>query len=181
MLPHKGILENIEAVAILKKTYPDILYIVTCALHGAPESKKYLDDCIALVKKLRLENSVMFITDFLDNEESMKYLQACDVMLMTYLPSEESASGAVRFCVAAQRPLITTKQKIFDEFEDCSYQVEKNKPELVAEAVEKMLNVEKGKRYLERMKKHVEKTSWEVVCKDIYNLYMGEEGVDKYE
>ena len=92
--------------------------------------------------------------------------------LMTYLPSEESASGAVRFCVAARRPLVTTKQKIFDEFSDCSYQVEKNKPELVADAVEKMLDESISRPYVQIMEKRIQETSWDVVCKKINELYL---------
>lgn len=175
LLPHKGIKENIEAISVLKREYPDILYLIVCALHEAPVSKEYYQECKKLVERLGLEKNVQFVTDYLENDESMKYLQCCDLCLMTYLPSEESASGAVRFCVAAQRPLITTKQEIFKEFEDCAYQVDKNRPELVADAVKKMLDSSFSHSYMEKMLEHVNQTSWDVVCKKINELYLPKE------
>lgn len=172
LLPHKGIKEDIEAIALLRKKYPNILYLVVCALHDSPASAQYYQDCKKLAEKLGLTDNVKFVTDYLENEASMEYLHCCDLFLMTYLPSEESASGAVRFCVAARRPLVTTKQKIFDEFSDCSYQVEKNKPELVADAVEKMLDESISRPYVQIMEKRIQETSWDVVCKKINELYL---------
>ena len=172
LLPHKGIKENIGAIALLKKKYPNILYLVVCALHESPASAQYYQDCKKLTEKLDLTDNVQFITGYLENEASMEYLHCCDLFLMTYLPSEESASGAVRFCVAARRPLITTKQKIFEEFSDCSYQVDKNKPELVAVAVEKMLDESFSEPYVQIMEKRIQETSWDVVAKKISELYL---------
>ena len=100
----------------------------------------------------------------------MVLLQACHVLLMTYLPTEESASGAVRFCVAAQRPLITSKQKIFDEFKDCTLQVEQVTPQNIAQAVSKVLSTDQS-QVLKRMKEHSEATSWESVAEKFDTLY----------
>ena len=170
MLPHKGILENIQALPEIKKKYPDVLYIVCCAMHEAQESRNYYETCQAFVKKHGLEPNVVFVTDFLPLEESMVLLQACHVLLMTYLPTEESASGAVRFCVAAQRPLITSKQKIFEEFKDCTLQVEQVTPRNIAEAVFKVLCTDQT-QVLKRMKEHSEATSWESVAEKFDVLY----------
>ena len=170
LLPHKGILENIKALLEIKKNYPDVLYIVCCAMHEAQESRNYYETCQAYVKKHHLESNVVFVTDFLPLEESMVLLQACHVLLMTYLPTEESASGAVRFCVAAQRPLITSKQKIFDEFKDCTLQVEQVTPQNIAQAVSKVLSTDQS-QVLKRMKEHSEATSWESVAEKFDTLY----------
>lgn len=172
LLPNKGVYENIEALSIIKKAYPDVLYLACCSLHSAVESKKYLERCNKLVEKLDLKNNVVFITDYLDNDESMVILQACDILLMTYLPSTESASGAVRFCVAAKRPLVTTRQDIFKEFENCSYQIEKTDKKLIAEAViELKKNPEKCKTILKEINKKIDETSWKKVSKMTYDLY----------
>lgn len=170
LLPHKGILENIKALPELKKNYPDVLYIVCCAMHEAQESRNYYETCQAYVKKHNLESNVVFVTDFLPLEESMVLLQACHVLLMTYLPTEESASGAVRFCVAAQRPLITSKQKIFDEFKDCTLQIERVTPQNIAQAILKVLSTDQS-QVLQRMKEHIKATSWESVAEKFDALY----------
>ena len=134
-------------------------------------SKDYYKECMDEVRKLGLEDNVRFVTDFLANDESMKYLQACDVLTMPYKPSKESASGAIRFCLAALRPIITTKQPIFDEFKDCTEQIEQTDPELICQAIMKMMQNDEVKHQVENEKKHVENTSWYNIAKRFYNLY----------
>lgn len=174
LLPQKGILENIRALPALKEKYNDILYIVVCALHESEVSKRYLADCKKTVEKLHLQENVRFVTDYLSNEESVRYLHACDVLLMTYLPSMESASGAIRLCIAAQRPVITTKQEIFEEFADCTWQIRENAPGMVAEAVWKMLNKTVEQEYLQKIKDRIAETSWEKTSKKYLEIYKGD-------
>lgn len=170
LLPHKGILENIKAVELIRKQYPDVLYIPCCALHDSPESKNYYDTCAQYVNKHGLAQNVVFVTDFLELEESMVLLQACDVLLMSYLPTGESASGAVRFCVAAQRPLITTQQAIFDEFRDCTMQIAEVNPGKIAEMVYTVVQQD-CRDMMQRMREHVEKTNWDVVAMRVDQVY----------
>ena len=170
LLPHKGILENLKALPELKKTYPDVLYIVCCALHEAQESKNYYQICCDYVKQHDLEKNVVFVTDYLPPEESMVLLQACNVLLMTYLPTEESASGAIRFCIAAERPLITSQLKIFDEVKDCTVQVEKLTAKNLAEAICCTMNTDQS-QLLKHMKEHIAVTSWETVANEFDHLY----------
>lgn len=174
LLPQKGILENIRALPALKEKYNDILYLVVCALHESEVSKHYLADCKKAVEKLHLQENVRFVTDYLSNEESVRYLHACDVLLMTYLPSMESASGAIRLCIAAQRPVITTKQEIFEEFADCTWQIKENAPGMVAEAVWKMLDKTVEQEYLQKIKDRIAETNWEKTSKKYLEIYKGD-------
>ncbi|MZK53462.1 glycosyltransferase family 4 protein [Clostridium beijerinckii] len=170
ILPQKGIKENILAIKKLKETYPDVLYLLSCALHENNVSKEYYLECKKLVEENDLEENVVFVTDFLPNDEAMALLQACDILLMTYLPTNESASGAIRFCLAALRPIITTKQPIFDEFKDCVYQIHKNIVSEVAEAVQQLKDTDNSS-IIENMKKQIDNTSWTNVAKIYRNLY----------
>lgn len=173
MLPHKGIEKVIEAVAKLKEIYPDILYIVSCALYEADVSKEYLLKCKSLTKSLGVEDHVVFISDFLEPEESAILLQACDALAMVYSPTNESASGAIRFCMSAMRPIITTKQPIFDEYSDCTLQIESNEPELIVNALKELFE-DSGKEYLQKVKAKIMETSWSVVGKKYLDLYESE-------
>lgn len=171
LLPHKGIKEVIQAVAEMKKRYSDVLYMPVCALHDSVESKEYLQECLEEVERLDLKENVRFVTDFLPNDESMKYLQACDVLVMPYKPSKESASGAIRFCLAALRPIITTNQPIFDEFKSCTYQIEKTDKDLIIRALETMADYSSSERYVKDMKKYIQETSWNQTAQKFYKLY----------
>jgi len=171
ILPQKGIKENILAIKKLKEKYPDVLYILACAIHENPMSEEYYLECKKKVKENDLEENVVFVTEFLPNDESMVLLQACDILLMTYLPTNESASGAIRFCVASLRPIITTKQDIFKEFKECVYQIESNNIQEIVTAIE-ALNDNSDKEFLiKKMKEQIEKTSWENVGEKYYDLY----------
>ncbi|MBQ8189510.1 MAG: glycosyltransferase [Lachnospiraceae bacterium] len=172
LLPHKGIKEVIQAISSLKKEYPDILYMPVCALYDASISKDYYKECREEVEKLGLEKNVKFITDFLPNHESMAYLQACDVLIMPYKPTKESASGAIRPCLAVKRPLITTKQPIFDEFKAYTYQIESTETELIADAIRKMVeDKEMSAQYLSAINRYIEDTSWYATADKLYELY----------
>lgn len=171
LLPHKGIEKTIHAVALLKNKYPDITYIASCSLYDVDVSRDYYQRCKETIRKLHLENNVFLFTDFLAPQESIMLLQACNVLVMPYDRTKESASGAVRFCVAAKRPLITTRQDIFKEFEGCSYQIERNDPELIAGAIEYMMDPAAAQEYLKRMEQRIETTSWHTVVRQYLELY----------
>lgn len=171
LLPHKGIKEVIQAVALLKEKYSDILYMPVCALHDSPQSREYLRECIEEAERLEVGKNVRFITGFLPNDESMKYLQACDIMAMTYKPSLESASGAIRFCLAACRPIITTSQPIFEEFKDCTYSIGSADKTEIANAIENLLDFEQRHRYVDAEKIHIRETSWHMAAEKFYEIY----------
>lgn len=171
LLPHKGIEKTIQAIARLKEKYPDILYIATCALYDVDISREYYQRCRETVTKNGLEDNVLLFTDFLAPQESAILLQACDATVMAYDPTGESASGAVRFCVAAKRPLITTRQNIFREFADCSLQIKDNTPEEIARAIEHMMDPVTAQEYVKRMEQRMEETRWHTVVKQYLDLY----------
>ena len=61
-------------------------------------------------------------------------------------------------------------QKIFEEFKDCTLQVEQVTPRNIAEAVFKVLCTDQT-QVLKRMKEHSEATSWESVAEKFDVLY----------
>ena len=171
LLPHKGIKETIQGVAILKEKYPSILYRPVCALHESRESAEYYSECLDEVKRLGLSRNVEMVTDFLENEKSMQLLQASDVMVMAYHPSMESASGAVRFCLAALRPTITTDQFIFKEFSDCTYQIAESDPRKIADAIDYMLTSQEAEKLVANTKRYIKENSWYETGQKFYGLY----------
>lgn len=170
-LPHKGVRETIQAVAILKEKYPSILYRPVCALHESRESEEYYSECLDEVKRLGLDQNVEMVTDFLENDESMRLLQASNVMVMAYHPSMESASGAVRFCLAALRPTITTDQSIFKEFSGCTYQIDESNPGKIADAIEHVLTSQETEKLVVNAKRYIKENSWYETGRKFYTLY----------
>lgn len=131
----------------------------------------YLKECLREAEQLGIQDHVRFITDYLTNDESMGYLQACDIMVMPYQPSMESASGAVRFCLAALRPTITTRQQIFDEFKECTYQIEASDKDQIVQAVHEVMQPGCRKKMIAKTKKKVYEHSWYNQAREFYQLY----------
>lgn len=124
-----------------------------------------------IVHALGLEHNVRFVTDFLKPEESILLLQSCDVLVSAYDPTVESASGAIRFCLAARRPIITTNEPIFREFADCTIQIPNNTPEEIAGALEPLLKQGADTQMMDALEKHLEATSWPVTVQKYMELY----------
>jgi FkbM family methyltransferase len=113
LLPHKGTIELIRAVDVLRRSLPDILLVATCALHPDPMSAVYESECRAEIRGRSLQDNVLLITDFLPEAEAHAVLSATDLVVMPYKETEESASGALRFVLGAGRPVAAPPIPIF--------------------------------------------------------------------
>ena len=174
LLPHKGVKETIQAMPIILKQYPDAIYMPVCALYDAQESFEYYKECVSTAKKLGIEKHIKFITDFLPDEESIKYLQCCDVISMVYAPTQESASASIRFGMATLRPVLTTRQDIFADLHDFTYQIDDNNPANVATGILTIMNEkskQRNKDYIEQEKEYIKENSRYVVANKLYNVY----------
>ena len=134
-LPHKGILEAIQAVSQLKNAYPDILFLVCCSLYPNPVSNEYYTKCKNEVTALGLKDNVIFFINYLGYNEVMALLQCADMILMPYKDTGESSSGAIRQALASNRAVIVTDIPIFSEFNDEVYRIKKCTPEEIANGV----------------------------------------------
>lgn len=167
LLPHKGVLETIRAVEQLREAYPRVHFLAVCSLHFDQVSRDFLQTCQAEVEARGLQNHVTFVTDYLELDESMLLLQASDLILLPYQPTNESASAALRFSMAAGRPLITTRQPIFAEVADSSHQIAACDPGLIAEGIRHVLESPALQQQLvSRMNERIEATSWAKVSRE---------------
>lgn len=171
LFEHKGFYEVIRAVGLLKKDFPDILYIASCALYNVPPSIMYYDKCRSTVDSLGLGNNVRMVTDFLKPEESLYLLQACDICAMPYHDTAESASGAIRFCVAARRPLLTTRIPIFREYAEYTCQIADNSPKSLAKGIAGLLRKDTYDRFTKLAEHSAEEHSWDAVGNRYFELY----------
>lgn len=117
-LPHKGLLELIEAVGILAGRGVDVTLTMVNAEYPDPVSAEQIRLAQESVKRLRLQSRVRMITGFLRDADSMAHLQQADVVVFPYQATGESASGAVRYGLASGRPVAVTPISIFDDVGD---------------------------------------------------------------
>ncbi len=171
LLPHKGIVETIQAVSKLRQTFPEILFLVVSSLYPLLESEKYLRYCQEEVKRLGLERHILFLSDFLPSEEVAVVLQTADLIVLPYTTTKESSSAAIRFALAAQRPVMVTDLPIFSEFKDEVFKIESADPDVITEGIRAVLSSpeEVEKRVL-KAKAYMQERTWDKVAKQYVSM-----------
>ncbi len=117
-LPGKGIPQLIEAMRILRRSWPGARLRLVNAAYDAPESRAEIDACRTAAAEAGLAEVIEFITDFLPHERSASLLRECDIVVLPYQASQESSSAAVRSALRSGRPVLVTPLPLFDEMED---------------------------------------------------------------
>jgi O-antigen biosynthesis alpha-1,2-mannosyltransferase len=120
-LPHKGLIELVEAIAILKKRGENIKLRMVNAEYPAPVSTQLVEELKLLVRSLGIDDCVEMITDFLSDDKSLSMLSEASLIIFPYQQTGESASGAVRYGLATKRPIAVTPLSIFDDIGDSAF------------------------------------------------------------
>jgi glycosyltransferase involved in cell wall biosynthesis len=167
LLPHKGIKELIEAFAILKQQKNNLHLLLVNAIYPAPISNEYLNICQECIKNLNLEKDVTMINDFLNDEESFSYIDCADLLVMSYRRTQESASGAVRYAVSTNKPVLCTPLNIFNDVEDIVYFSKDTSISALIEGILSFIEDEtyhiKNKKYIQQ--KWIDEHDWYILGK----------------
>jgi glycosyltransferase involved in cell wall biosynthesis len=140
LLPHKGILELLEVIDSLRSEFPDICLVAVCARFPDPISEDYESRVRAEIEERNLGGNVMLVTDYLSNSVSQTILRAADAIVLPYLNTGESASGALRFVLSAERPIIVTDQPIFADCREWVLTVDPKDPESMQDALRRVIS-----------------------------------------
>lgn len=173
LLPHKGILELLEAVKLLRNELPNLGLMAQCALHRDAISHDFEPVVRQRIRDLGLEECVLLSTEFVAPEEAMLFLQLSDLVALPYKDTRESSSASVRFALGSGRPVITTKNPIFTDVGGSTLEVETYRPEALAAAIRTILNDPTLARDLARKATEVaESTSWKNIAKRYIDLLL---------
>jgi glycosyltransferase involved in cell wall biosynthesis len=174
LLPGKGLSELIHSFALILRVYPAAYLLLVNADYPTPESEEQRERCQALVRLLEMEGHLSLINEFLDIEEMLFLLSACDAIVFPYQRSEESASGAVRLGLAAGRPVLTTPLPIFSDLSGVVYQLPGTEAREIAEGILSLLDDEDRKtEILRRQRDWVRANSWAAQAARISNIIHG--------
>ncbi len=115
-LPHKGLLELIEAVALLRQRggVPVKLHMAN-AEYPVNLSTALISDARRLVAERGLKDYVTIDAAFRTDDQSLAILRRTDLLAFPYQQTAESASGAVRYGLAVGKPVAVTPLPIFHD------------------------------------------------------------------
>lgn len=114
-LPHKGLVELIEAVGSLHNQGELIELQMINAEYPNPISTQIIEQAKNKIKKAQLQEVVKVCTDYLEDEECLRRLAAADLVVFPYQDTGESSSAAVRYGIASGSPVAVTPLAIFED------------------------------------------------------------------
>jgi len=98
--PYKGLKYLIKALPFVLKKFPEITLLIVG--EWWENKKKYLD----LIKKLKLDQTIKIIDQYIKNEEIPLYFSASNAIVLPYVSSTES--GIIQLAFGLELPIITT-------------------------------------------------------------------------
>ncbi|MGD9931106.1 MAG: glycosyltransferase family 4 protein [Mangrovibacterium sp.] len=107
----KGIETVIKALPKVVEKYPNIIYIVLGKTHPnvlRHSGEEYRIFLMRLVKNLQLGKQVVFLNEFVDEQDLFKYLYACDIYITPYLNEAQITSGTLSYAVGVGAAVLST-------------------------------------------------------------------------
>lgn len=138
-MPHKGIRDLIEALPRLVAVWPELRLRLLNAEYPIEASTAEIGRCRALAEALGVAERIEWYTEFLPIGRVSDLLRGCDLIVLPYRESEESASGALRTALASLVPLAVTNVSIFEEVEGAAAWLTPEDPPRLAEEIRALL------------------------------------------
>lgn len=108
---NKGIETVIKALPKVVEKHPNVIYIVLGKTHPnvlRHSGEEYRIFLMRLVKSLQLEKHVLFLNEFIDEQDLFKYLYASDIYITPYLNEAQITSGTLSYAVGVGSAVIST-------------------------------------------------------------------------
>lgn len=108
---NKGIEYALEAVAEIKKTIPEVLYVIIGQTHPEVVRKSgeaYRNFLKKRIRELGISDNVRFVNEYLPLNELIDWLKAIDIYITPYLDPQQVTSGALAYAIGAGKACIST-------------------------------------------------------------------------
>lgn len=132
---HKNIELLVYAVHLARRSDPRIRLILANAARRERQSRVARTRVELLIRHLGMEGAVDSDFSFLPDDEVVRRLAACDLLVFPYGASLEGASGAARMAIAMDRPTLLSDSRVFRDLVPFSHLVRALDPETLAEAI----------------------------------------------
>lgn len=109
--PGKGIEGMIEALPAITERHPEVNYLVLGATHPhlkRLDGERYRDGLALLAAELGVAKNVSFLDRFVELDDLVQYIAACDVYVTPYLNEAQITSGTLAYSSGLGRPVVST-------------------------------------------------------------------------
>lgn len=109
--PGKGLEHAIRALPAIVERHPEALYRIVGATHPnlvARDGEAYRDTLAALAQELGVARHIAWDNRFLETDELLDQLEACDIYLTPYPGLQQSTSGTLSYAVALGKAVVST-------------------------------------------------------------------------
>lgn len=175
--PSKGIDLMLEALPAIVSEHPDALYVIAGATHPgviAEHGESYRDDLKRTIVEKGLENHVEWIDRYMEDEELIELLKACDVYITPYKNRDQISSGTLAYAFGAGRPVVSTGYwNAVDLLSNGrGHLVEFNDPDAIAHAVGALVGDDEGRRAMsEKAYRFSRSMTWSSVAGEYCELF----------
>ena len=115
MMPHKGLLEMVQAMPAILRDHPDAHLLMVNAWYSEAASGAEQQRLQQAIQSLGLGNHVTLESRFLPEADCAALISLAEVVVFPYQNTEESASAAVRMALATGSAIATTPLPIFQD------------------------------------------------------------------
>jgi len=143
--PGKGLERVIEAMPDIVERHPRALYRIVGMTHPnliASEGEAYRERLKALAEELGVASHIQWDDRFLEAEELLDQIEACDIYITPYPNLQQSTSGTLSYAVALGKAVIATPYLHARELlaDDAGVLIEPRSAAAIAQAVNRLLD-----------------------------------------
>jgi glycosyltransferase involved in cell wall biosynthesis len=173
-LPPKGFDVLIRALPALRARWRALRLRFVTAEHEDRVSSEEIARCRELARSVGVADAIDWVTDYLPNQRSLELLNECDLIVLPYRETTESASGAARVALASRSPVAVTPIRIFEDFDRAVLRFEGGGTDDIAGGIAAMLDDEDARRTaIEEAGEWLTTHDWRVLAERLHGLATG--------
>ncbi len=111
LCPNKGIEIMIDAMPSIIEKRADAVYVVLGATHPnlvRTQGEAYRESLVARARELGVEDHVVFLDQFVDQETLLDFISMCDVYVTPYLSESQMTSGTLAYSFGLGKAVVST-------------------------------------------------------------------------
>jgi glycosyltransferase involved in cell wall biosynthesis len=108
---NKGIESMIDALPLIVRHYPDVLYVILGATHPVvvrDEGEVYRESLVRRAADLDVSKNVLFLDEFVELHRLLEFIGAADVCVTPYLNMDQATSGVLAYAMAMGKAVVST-------------------------------------------------------------------------